>query len=229
MWLLVLLLVLAVLAFGAWMLVLAVSAIVALAVKLLPVLMIVAGLWLVWLAIRDGLRSRRAERPDARAAEHVPADSDAEAFVAAGVHGQSAVRPAPLPKRELPIDVQVKVEQIQRKSDVLLGYADRFPPFSQSLHIVRQTAADYLPRTIDAYLALPGDTDPVVPTTGKTALAELREQLHLLDAKLDDITLDLQQQDLDRMSANRRFLEERFGAEDQREATGSPEGKITAA
>jgi hypothetical protein len=94
---------------------------------------------------------------------------------------------------------------------MLLGYADRFPPFSQSLHIVRQTAADYLPRTLDAYLALPGLTDPIVPTTGRTALTELRAQLHVLDVKLDDITFDLQQQDLDRMSANRRFLEERFG------------------
>jgi hypothetical protein len=130
--------------------------------------------------------------------------------------------PPPMPRRELPIDVQVKAEQIQRKADLLLGYADRFPPFSQSLHIVRQTAADYLPRTIEAYLALPGLSDPIVPTTGRTALTELRAQLQLLDVKLDDITLDLQQQDLDRMSANRRFLEERFGVGAAAESAQSP-------
>jgi hypothetical protein len=126
--------------------------------------------------------------------------------------------------------VQVKAEQIQRKADVLLGYADRFPPFSQSLHIVRQTATDYLPRTLDAYLALPGTSDPLVPTTGRTALTELRAQLQLLDEKLDDITLDLQQQDLDRMSANRRFLEERFGPTnvDATDEAGGQTGRVAS-
>ena len=113
---------------------------------------------------------------------------------------------------ELPIDLQVKVEQIRRKVDVLLGYASRFPPFSKDLFIVRQTASDYLPRTIDAYLALPaGSADRIVPSTGQTALQELRQQLELLDRKLDDIADDLERQDFDRLLANRRFLEERFG------------------
>jgi hypothetical protein len=113
---------------------------------------------------------------------------------------------------ELPIDLQVKVEQIRRKVDVLLGYASRFPPFSKDLYIVRQTASDYLPRTVDAYLALPsGNGDALAATTGKAAVEELREQLELLDWKLDEIAQDLQRRDLDRLLANRRFLEERFG------------------
>ncbi len=63
--------------------------------------------------------------------------------------------------------MQVMVEQITRKADVLQGYADRFPPMSQDLHIVRQTAADYLPRTVNAYLALPSDDDPFDITTNE--------------------------------------------------------------
>lgn len=123
-------------------------------------------------------------------------------------------RPQPVlpPKAELPIGVQVKVEQIRRKVDVLLGFASRFPPFSKDLYIVRQTATEYLPRTIDAYLALPvGQGNRPVTVDGKTALQELKEQLDLLDRKLDDITEDLQRQDFDRLLANRRFLEDRFG------------------
>ncbi len=121
-------------------------------------------------------------------------------------------RPDPPQRPELPIDVQVKVEQIRRKVEVLLSYAPRFPPFSQDLYIVRQTANDYLPRTIDAFLALPPDRREVpVDESGKTAREELKEQLDLLDSKLDEIAEDLQRHNLDRLLANRRFLEERFG------------------
>ena len=217
----------AMLAFGAWVVVAVVSAVIsalfAVGGHLLPVLMILLGGWLVWRAITDNGQRRRRDQhaqwghhaPHQRAGDGQPASQSASSARGAGQSRRGApattATAPPLAKRELPIDVQVKAEQIQRKADLLLGYADRFPPFSQSLHIVRQTAADYLPRTLDAYLALPGLTDPIVPTTGRTALTELRAQLQLLDAKLDDITLDLQQQDLDRMSANRRFLEERFG------------------
>jgi hypothetical protein len=124
---------------------------------------------------------------------------------------QKIVRTGP----ELPIDVQVKVEQIRRKVDVLLGYADRFPPFSQDLHLVRQTASDYLPRTINAFLAMkPEEVDKPLNGTAKTARQELRAQLDLLDQKLDEIAQDLQRQDADRLLANRRFLEARFGERD---------------
>ncbi len=77
---------------------------------------------------------------------------------------------------------------------------------------VRQTADDYLPRTVHWYLALaPTTRERVVAANGKTALQELREQLDLLDSKLNEIAEDLQRRDLDRLLANRRFLEERFG------------------
>lgn len=134
---------------------------------------------------------------------------------ASSAGGVTAVAEPPKPepkKRELPIDLKVKVEQIRHKADVLLGYAQRFPPFSHDLHLVRQTAADYLPRTVAAYLALPGVEDPVVGPDEKTALQELREQLELLDRKLDEIAGDLQREDVDQLLANRRFLEERFKA-----------------
>ena len=121
------------------------------------------------------------------------------------------------------------MEQIRRKADVLLGYADRFPPCSQDLHVVRQTAAEYLPRTIGAYLALAGDGDPEVGAGGKTALQELREQLQLLDSKLDDIAQDLQRQDLDRLLANRRFLEERFRLRERQPRVAPPRQGTDAA
>ena len=53
---------------------------------------------------------------------------------------------------------------------------------------------------------------PLKTADGKTARQELKAQLDLLDTKLDDIAQDLQRQDADRLLANRRFLESRFGA-----------------
>jgi hypothetical protein len=183
------------------MLVLGAVALIFAAVDAMPWLLILVGIWLLMKAHRgaDHVPARTTARPRSRPA---PRPGPARPV--------QPSPPKPTPRRELPIDVQVKVEQIKRKADVLLGYADRFPPFSQDLHIVRQTTADYLPRTTEAYLALPGTDDPVVAATGKTALQELREQLELLDSKLDDIAQDLQRQDLDHLLANRRFLEERF-------------------
>jgi hypothetical protein len=126
---------------------------------------------------------------------------------------QPTAAPSPkAPETALPIDVQVKVDQIQRKVEVLLQYADTFPPFSHDLYIVRRTAAEYLPRTIEAYLAVPKRTpDSVLPPPTQSPLDELKQQLQLLDSKLDEIAQDLQRKDLDGLLANRRFLEERFG------------------
>jgi hypothetical protein len=169
-----------------------------------PVFLVVFGLWLLF---RGGGRRHREwdwwDRPVPRAA---PGPAEPVTTVA-------PPRPRPSDKRrELPIDLQVKVEQIRRKVDVLLGYADRFPPFSHELYLVRQTADDYLPRTINAYLAMPTDaTDKPLAGQTRTAREELKAQLDLLDAKLDEMAVDLQRQDAERLLSNRRFLEDRFG------------------
>jgi hypothetical protein len=175
---------------------------------LLPVLLIVGGVWLLARAL-SGADDQRQARRDARAQWRGPCRPPAGARQVPQRPAER--RPAGPPRRELPLDVQVKAEQIRHKVDVLLGYADRFSPFSHDLYLVRQVAADYLPRTIGAYLAIPGTNDPAIDASGRTALGELRAQLAILDARLDDITQNLQRQDLDGLLANRRFLEERFG------------------
>ena len=170
-----------------------------------PVVLIGLGVWMFW--HQDGAHRRRRYAPAPRMSASQPTASPQPA---PRTRGSDRRQPR---QSELPIDVRVKVEQIRRKVDVLLGYADRFPPFSQDLHLVRQTASDYLPRTLNAFLAMkPDDVDkPLVSAGGKTAREELKAQLDLLDAKLDDIAQDLQRQDADRLLANRRFLEARFG------------------
>lgn len=117
---------------------------------------------------------------------------------------------APSLRDRLPLAAMVKVEQIRRKADVLLERQESFPPGSNDLYVLLRTKDEYLPSTLDAYLALGGDDRPVTPE-GRTALQALRDQLNLLDAKLDEIAEDLQRQNVDRLIANQRFLEEHFG------------------
>jgi hypothetical protein len=127
-----------------------------------------------------------------------------------------ADRAAPLlpPQRDpadrLPLTVRVKVEQIRRKAEMLLESQERFPIGSQQLFVLRRIQSDYLPATIDAHHALAGDDRPVTPD-GRTALRVLRDQLDVLDSKLDEIADDLQRENADRLLANERFLEEHFG------------------
>jgi hypothetical protein len=193
-----------------------------------PLLLIGLGAWMFW--HEDGRHNRRrhahlgwavdgrrpAQRSSASTVPVRPADTRKSS--------PRKEEPKVAREPELPIDVQVKVEQLRRKIDILLGYADRFPPFSQDLFLVQQTASDYLPRTINAYLSLSKDTvDKPLGADGKTARQELKAQLDLLDKKLDDIAQDLQRQDADRLLANRRFLEARFGTRE-----GAKEAQLSA-
>jgi hypothetical protein len=180
-----------------------------------PWLLIAAGAWMFW--HQDGRHYRRRHARAAWIAGGSPAPAERQKPAAEN-------KSRPLRAAELPIDVQVKVEQIRRKVDVLLGYADRFPPFSKDLYLVRQTASEYLPRTVNAFLSMPPDSvDTRMATNGgRTARQELSAQLELLDKKLDDIAQDLQRQDADRLVANRRFLEQRFGSRDAAPSTSEP-------
>jgi hypothetical protein len=177
-----------------------------------PVLLIGLGAWMFW--HEDGRHARRERWGSGPRAIKMQRQQSTQR-PNADKRSAPTSDPRPLRQPELPIDVQVKVEQIRRKVDVLLSYADRFPPFSQDLYLVRQTASDYLPRTISAYLGLAKQAaaaDKPLSADGKTAYQELKAQLDLLDSKLDDIAQDLQRQDTDRLLANRRFLEDRFGS-----------------
>jgi hypothetical protein len=131
-------------------------------------------------------------------------------------HSPPPRRPAPERRppqasERLPLDVEVKVEQIRRKTEVLLSQREHFPLGSDDLYAVRATQDDYLPRTLAAFLAVPQAFRERPMPNGKTPLDELKEQLRLLDTKLDEVAEDLQRRNQDRLLANRQFLEERFG------------------
>ncbi len=116
------------------------------------------------------------------------------------------------PPRQLPAAAQRQVDQILRKVDDLLRMADRFPAGSRNLYVLQRTKAEYLPATVDAYLALTPDyAERAVTPDGRTPTQLLQDQLRILDTKVDEISEDLQRDNVERLLANGRFLEEHFG------------------
>src|SRR5262249_3996077 len=86
----------------------------------------------------------------------------------------------------LPADAQSKGAELRQEILALLPHAAEFPPGPQDLYVLRRMAVDYLPTTIEAYLALPPSfaTGRVI-ARGKTPLDVMREQLEVLDARMD--------------------------------------------
>jgi hypothetical protein len=114
----------------------------------------------------------------------------------------------------LPPQLQAKVTEIRQEILALLPSTAGFPLGSEDLYVIQRTATDYLPSTLQAYLALPAEyASSRKLEGGKTPLELLGDQLQLLDDRLDEIKDAVHEQDADRLVANGRFLEERFGRE----------------
>ena len=112
----------------------------------------------------------------------------------------------------VPPDVLAKVQNIQQ---IILGILPRtgtLPPGSPELFVVERTATDYLPTSLESYLNLPRAYATLHPVQdGKTAKQVLMDQLTLLESKMTEVADDVHRNDTDRLLANGRFLEERFG------------------
>ena len=94
-----------------------------------PWLLIGLGMWLFW---RDDGRHQRARRNRLAwetGSRHGHTAHRREPSAGSQPAATGTAQPKQVAEAELPIDVQVKVEQIRRKVEVLLSYADRFPPF----------------------------------------------------------------------------------------------------
>jgi hypothetical protein len=93
----------------------------------------------------------------------------------------------------------------------ILPRLDQLPPGSAELYLVRSTGCDYLRAALDAYVCLPAGYVSNRPgSEGQTALSILIEELGLLEAGMRSVATTLQQTDMDRLLAHRRFLVERF-------------------
>lgn len=116
-------------------------------------------------------------------------------------------------ENRVPDDVFAKVQQVQSDILEILPKTGRLAPNSTELFVVERTANDYLPSALESYTQLPRAFATRHRThDGRTPHRALLDQLDLLHDKLSDIADAVNRQDVDRLMANGRFLDDRFGA-----------------
>jgi hypothetical protein len=109
-------------------------------------------------------------------------------------------------------DIYVHVASIRSSIEATLEATPAdLSPSDHNVYLIRQTALDYLPAALSAYLALPRSyAEGRVVASGRTPHDELRDQLKLMAAKMQEVADDLARHDSDRLFANGRFLSEKF-------------------
>jgi hypothetical protein len=163
---------------------------------------------LSWASVRRAmLRHLGAPTGTPPATEPVPGPQPAAAIPAAP---RAALVPPADPLLRLPLGMRAKAEQVRLKADMFAREFEQAPMGSRNLYILHRIQAEYLPATLQSYVALGGD-DRALSPDGRTGQHVLRDQLELLDGKLDEIAHDLQRENIDRLLTNERFLEEHFG------------------
>lgn len=111
--------------------------------------------------------------------------------------------------------VSNRVDGICSSIEQVLPRAHQLGPGSEEMHVLVRTATDYLPSAIEPYLALPrlyAERKPIAE--GKTAEVILCEQLDVMAARMDDVVDAVLRADGDKLLANGRFLQDKFGQTD---------------
>lgn len=117
-----------------------------------------------------------------------------------------------LVERNAPPVVRARVHRIDRTIRETLPRLRNLGLASYDGFSVMQTATDYLPEALDAYLRLPRQWADTRPIEGyKTALMILIEQLDLLAATMDKIFDAANREDANALITHGRFLEAKFG------------------
>jgi len=108
-------------------------------------------------------------------------------------------------------DIQAKVESIRDSILVTLDAEGGRVAGDPTVHLIRQTALDYLPTALASYLALPrAYAERRAVAGGRTPHAALLEQLDLMDVKMKDAADAILAHDSEKLLANGRFLADRF-------------------
>ena len=120
-------------------------------------------------------------------------------------------------------DILAKVDSIRKAILVTLDDDDRGVA-DPTVYLIRQTALDYLPSALSAYLALPRIYAERRPTMrGRTPHDVLLEQLALMESKMHEAADAKLAHDSERLLENGRFIADRFGTSSLRiDATPVP-------
>src|SRR5262245_24856476 len=115
-------------------------------------------------------------------------------------------------RRRLSDELSAKVVGIQATILDILPKLRTSTIDRQDLFALERTVSDYLPQTLDNYLTLPRVyANTHVVSDGKTPEQLLGEQLDLIGEKMKEISDAIASDDVGKLLAQGRFLEERFG------------------
>jgi len=113
---------------------------------------------------------------------------------------------------KVPKEILAKVESIKDSIMQVLPQLVDLSSSDRNIYVIRQTALEYLPETLENYLNLPRAYSNVHPIKeGKTAKVLLSEQLDILDQEMKEIVQDIYRSDSQRLMAHGRFLQDKFG------------------
>lgn len=108
--------------------------------------------------------------------------------------------------------ISQRVDRICSTIEQLLPRASELGAGSDEMRVLVRTATDYLPATLEPYLALPRlYAEHKILAEGKTAAAILCDQLDVMGQRMDAISDAVARADGDKLLANGRFLSEKFG------------------
>jgi hypothetical protein len=109
-------------------------------------------------------------------------------------------------------DIFATVESIRKSILSTLEASPDRDAGDPTVYLIRQTALDYLPTALSAYLALPRlYAERRRVQGGRTPHDVLLEQLEVMDARLHEVADAMIVHDSDRLLENTRFLADRFG------------------
>jgi hypothetical protein len=115
----------------------------------------------------------------------------------------------------LPTPLEAQVQGIAATIQGILPRTRELAPGSQELFILERTVSDYLPTSLEAFMNLPRTYAVLKPLHGrKTAQQVLADQLELLQEQMNEVADAVAENDADRLLAQGRFLEEKFGRSD---------------
>lgn len=114
-------------------------------------------------------------------------------------------------KKRVAADVLAKVESIKESIITVLPHLNEFDSSSYDIHVIRQTALDYLPEMLQTYLKLPSAYARFHSVrNGKTPKDLLLEQLDILDTEMKKVVVDVHKNDTQALINHGRFLKDKF-------------------
>ena len=120
----------------------------------------------------------------------------------------------------VPDDVLLRVQSIRDSILATLGDPNRAPGAATpgrstadpNVYLIQQTALQYLPTALSAYIALPSRYTMRDLPGRKNAHQMLLSQLTLMDEKLSEVTDAILARDAGRLETYGRFIQEKFGS-----------------